>query len=98
MRQTIISFQLTEEEKDIIEKVYYLEPWLQDSVDNRRRKGNHYQFKLDDEEVRDCVGALMYQADLEPIESYKFILLVQKIKQYWTLKNAIGFNKRLNNN
>lgn len=93
MKQIIISFQLTEEEKEVIEKVYYLEPWLQDSVDNRRRKGNKYQFKLDDEEVRDCVGALTYQADLEPDEGYKFISLTQKINRLWQLRNAINFNK-----
>lgn len=93
MKQTIISFQLSGEEKEIIEGVYYLEPWLQDSVDNRLRKGNKYQFKLDDEEVRDCVGALTYQADLEPNERHKFISLAQKINRLWQLKNTINFNK-----
>jgi len=38
MKQTIILFQLTEEEKEVIKTVYYLEPWLQGSVDNRRSK------------------------------------------------------------
>lgn len=82
MNQAIISFELTQEEKELIERVYYLEPWLPDAVDNRRRKGNKYQFKLTDDEVNDCLSALEYQAELETAEKFKFISLARKIRQY----------------
>jgi hypothetical protein len=92
MIQTTVSFQLTQEEKEILEMVYYLEPWLPDAVDNRRMEDDKYQFKLVNDDYKDCLSALEYQADLEPVDGYKFIALTKKIRQVYRLK--YDFNRK----
>ena len=93
MSQTIISFQITEEERGLLRKVFYLEPWLQDSIDNRRRKGNKYQFKLADDEYDDCLSALEFHSDGEPLEGYKFVALARKIEAHWKLCKALPITR-----
>ena len=95
MRKTISSFQLTAEEKQLIERVFYLEPWLQDALDNRRRKGDRYQFKLINDDFNDCLSALEYQARLEPTDGMKFTALAKKIIQIRQLSNVMNSKNKV---
>ena len=95
MNRTIISFQITQEEKELIERVCYLEPWLEDAIDNRRRKENKYQFKLIDDDFDDCLSALEYQAKLEPTDEMKFKTLVKRIIQVKQLRSMMNNKKRI---
>ena len=94
MEQTIISFQLTRDEKEVLENIFYLEPWLQGSIDYRRRKGDKFQVKLTGEDVKDLMDALLFQAENEPNNSAKFVSLMQKVHRFWQLKDMINLNKR----
>lgn len=84
MRRAQISFQVTEPEKNLLEEVAYLEPWVSDAIDHRRRKGNQYQVKLDEEEVQDCLGALLYEANggVKRHKNKDLIALFDKISRY----------------
>lgn len=90
MRQTIISFQLTRVEKEIIESVFYLEPWLPETIDYRRRKGDKFQIKLADDEIKDLIDALLFQAENEPVNATKFISLAEKIHQFRKILGKTG--------
>ena len=95
MKQIIILFQLTREEKETLEYVYYLEPWLQDAVDYHRKKGNKFQVKLVDDDARDCINALLFHAEQESGNRTEATSLAQKIYRIYQLKNAMNFNDRL---
>jgi len=97
MKQNQISFQLTEEEKNLLEEVTYLEPWLEDAIDHRRRKGDQYQVRFNDEEYEDCIGALLFEADQAAHRHKKeeLILLVDKMKRYWGLKKYIHEHNKI---
>ncbi len=82
MRQTIIAFELNQDERKTVEDVFYLEPWIDGSIDYRRRKGGKFQIKLDDDEAKDLMDALLFQAENEPVNAAKFISLAQKIHRF----------------
>lgn len=92
MQQSDRSILLTENEINLLEDVFYLEPWLQDAVDYRRRKGNKYKVKLIGDDLRDCVDALMHHAEFRVDRREKYVALARKIGQYESLNPAVNFN------
>ena len=92
MQRSDKSILLTEKEINILEDVFYLEPWLQDAIDYRRRKGHKYKVKLADEDLRDCVHALMQHAELKEARRENYIALARKIIQYEALIPAVNCN------
>ena len=88
MHRVQISFQVTEVEKNLLEDVAYLEPWLPDAIDHRKRRGNHYQVRLDGEEVRDCLDALLYESNygVNRQRKVELLALAEKVRGYARLK------------
>jgi hypothetical protein len=92
MQQSDKSILLTEDEIKTLEDVFYLEPWLQDAVDYRRRKGNKYKLKLIGDDLRDCVDALMYHEKFKGDRQKKYATLARKISQYESRNPASYLN------
>ena len=55
---------ISEEEREWIKHVLYLEPWLEDNLNQATKIGNRYHIPfLHRDEVFDCVSAVMFHND-----------------------------------
>lgn len=68
MKQSKVSFLLTEEELQLLESVVYLEPFLVDVVDGAKLKDDKYEVEFSVYDLKDTLSALAYVAP--DIESY----------------------------
>jgi len=83
MEQAKVFFLLTEQELDLLEGAALFEPWLCDSIDDAKKKGDQYIVNIYTCDIGETLGALAYSAKCAEsyVEKEAYIKLHDKIKE-----------------
>ncbi len=88
MRERKISFLITEREMDIIESVVYLEPYLEDNLENaKEEEGGMYRIEFEEMDLSELIEALSFVTD--DVKDYrrrmKYSSLLERMQKYYYL-------------
>jgi hypothetical protein len=88
MKESAISFLVTKEELELLEKVLFLEPGLIDGVEGAKKEKDKFRVKFAIADLEDALQALSYfaQSMAGPEERIKFYRLSKRIEGYLSLR------------
>jgi len=90
MQETIISFLITKEEADLLERVIYLEPSIDEVLDNAKQEKGLVRLKLTYDDLKDCLEALSFEAIQNDAPKEELLALYVKMQGYGKLKELMG--------
>ena len=90
MQETTISFLITKEEADLLERVIYLEPSIDEVLDNAKQEKGLVRLKLTYDDLKDCLEALSFEAIQNDAPKDELLALYVKMQGYGKLKELMG--------
>lgn len=90
MKRSSISFLLTKEECNLLERIIYIEPWMDEVLDKATVEDDLVRLKFEYDDLKDCMDAL--SAEMEQHDSPKEELrsLLDKLERYSKLRQHVG--------
>jgi len=90
MQKNTISFLITKEEADLLERVIYLEPGIGEVLDNAKNENGLVRLKMVYEDLNECLEALSFGAIQNDAPKEELMALYSKIQGYGKLKELMG--------
>ena len=90
MQETTISFLITKEEFGLLERVIYLEPSIDEVLDNAKQEKGLVRLKLTYDDLKDCLEALSFEAIQNDAPKEELLALYVKMQGYGKLKELMG--------
>ena len=90
MQESMISFLVTKKEANLLERVIYLEPGIDEVLDNAKVEKGLVRLKLTYDDLKDCLEALSYEAVQNDTPREELLALYVKMHGYGKLKELIG--------
>ena len=85
-----ISFLITKEEANLLERVIYLEPSIDEVLDNAKAEKGSVRLKLTYDDLKDCLEALSFEAIQNDVPREELLALYVKMQGYGKLKELMG--------
>lgn len=95
MHKNIISFLITKDEADLLERIIYLEPGIDEVLDNAKDENGLVRLKMEYEDLNECLEALSYEAQQNDAPKQKLMTLYEKIRGYGKLKELMGMHGKV---
>ena len=90
MQKNTISFLITKEEANLLERIIYLEPGIDEVLDNAKEENGLVRLKMDYEDLNECLEALSYEAQQHDSPGENLMALHSKIQGYDKLKELMS--------
>lgn len=91
MKQITLTFLLTEGEVELLKKITYLEPTLEDNLARIKKEDGKFRIKFDSDDLLEILGAVEFSAQLESCrEQSEHSLLHRRLKAYLNLAHRQG--------
>jgi hypothetical protein len=90
MQENTISFLITKEEVDLLERIIYLEPGIDEVLDKAKEEKGMVRLKMDYEELNECLEALSYEAQQYDAPQEELMALHSKIQGFGKLKELMS--------
>ena len=90
MQENMISFLITKEEANLLERVIYLEPSIDEVLDNAKMENRQVRLKLTYDDLKDCLEALSFEAIQNDAPKDDLLALYAKMQGYGKLKELMG--------
>ncbi len=90
MKQSSISFLLTKEECDLLERIIYLEPWIDEVLDKAIMEAEFVRLKFDYDDLKDCIDALSAEMEQNDSPREELMPLRDKLEGYSKLRQHVG--------
>ena len=90
MKQSSISFLLTKEECDLLERIIYLEPWIDEVLDKATIEDDLVRLKFDYEDLKDCLDALSCEITQQDSPKEELMALHEKLEKYSRLRQHVA--------
>ncbi len=90
MKQSTISFLLTKEECSLLERIIYLEPWIDEVLDKATMEADLVRLKFDYEDLKDCLDALSCEMTQQDSPKEELMALYQKLDRYSGLRQHVA--------
>ena len=90
MQENMISFLITKEEANLLERVIYLEPSIDEVLDNAKMENGKVRLKLTYDDLKDCLEALSFEAIQNDAPKDDLLALHAKMQGYGKLKELMG--------
>ena len=95
MQESTISFLVTKEECNLLERLIYLEPGIDEVLDNARTEKGVVRLKLTYDDLKDCLDALSFEAIQDDAPKEDLLALYAKMQAYGKLKEYMGRHGRV---
>jgi hypothetical protein len=89
MKQSSILFLLTKNECDLLERIIYLEPGIDEVLDRATMEDDLVRLKFDYADLKDCLDALSCEATQQDSPKEELLALHQKIDRYSRLRQHV---------
>ena len=90
MQENMISFLITKEEANLLERVIYLEPSIDEVLDHAKMENRQVRLKLTYDDLKDCLEALSFEAIQNDAPKDDLLALYAKMQGYGKLKELMG--------
>ena len=90
MQENMISFLITKAEANLLERVIYLEPSIDEVLDNAKEEKGSVRLKLTYDDLKDCLEALSFEAIQNDAPREELLALYVKMQGYGKLKELMG--------
>ena len=90
MHENTISFLITEDEARLLERVIYLEPSIDEVLDNAKQEKGLVRLKLTYDDLKDCLEVLSFEAIQNDAPKEELLALYAKMQGYGKLKELMG--------
>jgi len=89
MEQSTISFLLTKEECDLLERIIYLEPGIDEVLDKATREDDWVRLKFTYDDLKDCLEAISFEMIQSGSPKVKWMTLYEKLERYSKLRQHV---------
>jgi len=95
MRQSGISFLVTDEEFELLERIIYLEPSIDEVLDKAKDEEGLTRLRMDYDELNECLEALSYEAAQDDSPAHHLMALHKKLSDYCKLRDYVKKHSKI---